>query len=355
MSTLEAITVPDPRRYFEDVAPKRGRQVQKGPVCLYLEVTNRCNLLCTTCPRTYVELEPPADMSWELFTSIVDQVPDVRRVVLHGVGEPMLVKNLPQMVRYLKDRGVYTLFNTNGTLLTERNGRALIDAGLDELRVSLDASNPSSYLAVRGKNYFHRILHNVRRFREIQESEGHALPRVSAWLTGLKETIAELPDFVRVAADIGVKEVYLQRLVFFEDAANGLASPDQALYERLDGEESRHIAEADTLARSLGLTFCASGAASEPGMSLKRANSSSPWSLCRRPWSVMYFTANGRALPCCIAPFSQRGYENYTLGDATQGSLRDIWNGDAYTDFREALVSDAPPKACASCGLRWSL
>jgi acetyl-CoA hydrolase len=47
-----------------------------------------------------VELEPPADMSWELFTRIVDQVPDIARCVLHGVGEPMLVKNLPQMVRY---------------------------------------------------------------------------------------------------------------------------------------------------------------------------------------------------------------------------------------------------------------
>ncbi len=48
----------------------------KPPVCLYLEVTNRCNLLCTTCPRTYAELEPPADMSWQLFTRIVDQVPE---------------------------------------------------------------------------------------------------------------------------------------------------------------------------------------------------------------------------------------------------------------------------------------
>ena len=69
----------------------------------------------------------------------------------------------------------------------------------------------------------------------------------------------------------------------------------------------------------------------------------------------MYFTANGRALPCCIAPFSQRGYENYTLGDATQQTLREVWNGAAYQDFREALLSDRPPAACASCGMRWSL
>ena len=69
----------------------------------------------------------------------------------------------------------------------------------------------------------------------------------------------------------------------------------------------------------------------------------------------MYFTANGRALPCCIAPFSQRGYEHYTLGDATTESLAEIWNGERYRTFRQALHSDCPPDACASCGLRWSL
>src|SRR5216684_5827733 len=223
----------DPRRYFESVEDQRETLPDRKPVCLYLETTNRCNLLCTTCPRTYEELEPPADMSWKLFTSIVDQIPDLQRAVLHGVGEPMLVKNLPQMVRYLKDRGTYVLFNTNGTLLNERNGRALIEAGLDELRVSLDASNAKSFLAVRGKDYFGRILRNVRGFRDLQEREGKDRPRVSAWLTGLKETIAELPAFVRLAAEIGVREVYLQRLVFFENDSIGLARPDQALYEQM--------------------------------------------------------------------------------------------------------------------------
>ncbi len=172
--------------------------------------------------------------------------------MLHGVGEPMLVKHLPRMVRYLKDRGTYVLFNTNGTVLNEKNGRALIDAGLDELRVSLDASTAKSYRAVRGKDYFGRILKNVRAFRALQEREGHDRPRVSAWLTGLKETIAELPAFVKVAAEIGVKEVYLQRLVFFEEGAVGHARPDQALYERMNREEaalSRRGDDARGLAR----------------------------------------------------------------------------------------------------------
>jgi MoaA/NifB/PqqE/SkfB family radical SAM enzyme len=344
----------DPHRYFESVGT-RTQTPENDPVCIYLETTNRCNLLCTTCPRTYEELEPPADMSWKLFTTIVDQIPNLQRAVLHGIGEPMLVRNLPKMVRYLKDRGTYVLFNTNGTVLNDRNGRALIDAGLDELRVSLDAATAKSFAAVRGKDYFKRILRNVRAFRELQVRESADRPRVSAWLTGLKETIAELPAFVKVAAEIGVKEVYLQRLVFFEEDSIGLARPDQALYEKMNRDEAALLDEAAELAKSYGMTFSASGAASEPGMSLKRGNDASHWSLCRRPWTVMYFTANGRALPCCIAPFSQRGYENYTLGDATQQTLHEIWSGAGYQSFREALLSDRPPHACASCGLRWSL
>ncbi|MGF3022453.1 radical SAM/SPASM domain-containing protein [Methylobacterium aquaticum] len=345
----------DPRRYH-DAAPRRVEsRAEAPPVCLYLEVTNRCNLLCTTCPRTYEELEPPADMSWELFTRIVDQVPGVQRAVLHGVGEPMLVRDLPRMVRYLKERGTYVLFNTNGTVLTEKRGRAVMEAGLDELRVSLDAATAASYRAIRGKDYFGRILRNVRAFREMQVREGRERPRVSAWLTGLKETLHELPAFVRVAAEIGVGEVHLQRLVFFEEEAAGHARPDQALYERMTREEAAILEEAATLAASLGLTFSASGAASEPGLSVRRTEDKASWSLCRRPWTVMYVTANGRALPCCIAPFSQRGYENYTLGDATRDELRTIWNGPAYRDFRAALLSDTPPSACAGCGLRWSL
>ena len=114
--------VGDPRRYFDDVDDARTPTASTEPVCLYLETTNRCNLLCETCPRTFEELEPPADMSWELFTRIVDQFPNIARVVLHGVGEPMMVKNLPRMIRYLKDRGTYVLFNTNGTLLHRAQG-----------------------------------------------------------------------------------------------------------------------------------------------------------------------------------------------------------------------------------------
>ena len=351
--TQTAEPAPDPHRYFDHIGDDRGPVAEAEPVCLYLETTNRCNLLCTTCPRTFDDLEQPGDMSWRLFTSIVDQFPNIARVVLHGVGEPMLVRNLPRMIRYLKERGTYVLFNTNGTLLTARKGAELIDAGLDELRVSLDAAEPDAFELVRGKPFFDRIVRNVRAFRAMQRERGAGSPRVSLWLTGLKETIAQLVDFVRLAHNMDVPEVYLQRLVYFPDG-QGLARAESALFAEAAGDEQRLIAEAGELAHELGVYFNASGA-TDPAASLKRGPANQPWSLCRRPWTLMYFTAHGRAIPCCFAPFSMRGYDGFTLGDATQQSLREIWNGPRYRDFRHALLSENPPAPCAGCGVRWSL
>ncbi|MFC6792228.1 radical SAM/SPASM domain-containing protein [Methylobacterium komagatae] len=351
MSASAAIK--DPRRYFEEVGRERSGATESAPVCLYLEVTNRCNLLCETCPRTFEELEPPADMSWELFTRIVDQVPNVARVVLHGVGEPMLVADLQRMIRYLKDRGTYVLFNTNGTLMQPKRFQELIDTGLDELRVSLDAADRKSYAKVRGKDFFDRIVRDVGKFIAFKKQVGAATPAVSLWLTGMKETVDQLPAFVRLAATMGVTDVHLQRLVF-DEVGYGMARADLSLFESTQGEELAAIEAAQALGRDLGVSLDASGA-TEPGMSLKRQSEDQPWATCRRPWSLMYFTAHGRALPCCIAPFSVRGYSNYTLGDATQQSLREIWNSPAYRDFRTSLLSSAPPAPCQNCGMRWSL
>jgi radical SAM protein with 4Fe4S-binding SPASM domain len=180
-------------------------------------------------------------------------------------------------------------------------------------------------------------------------------PRVSLWLTGLRETVDQLPNFVRLAHSIGVTEVYLQRLVFFEDPSkDSLARPESALFEHTTEGEEALIHEAESIAKQLGVMFSASGAV-DPGESIKMQRSDSPWSLCRRPWSLMYITANGRVLPCCIAPFSMKGYSSFTLGDATQTSLREIWNGPEYQRFREGLLTSAPPPSCSNCGLRWSL
>lgn len=134
------------------------------PRSIYIEPTSRCNELCQQCPRTLLSREEDRDLSFEQFRYIVDQFPILERVVLHGLGEPLLNKDLPRMIRYLKERGTYVLFNSNGILLNARRGQALIDANLDEYRLSMDGSTREMYARVRGVDAFDKIWRNVQSF-----------------------------------------------------------------------------------------------------------------------------------------------------------------------------------------------
>ena len=70
------------------------------PRSIYIEPTSRCNEFCQQCPRTLLSREDDRDLSFEKFREIVDQFPVLERVVLHGLGEPLLNKELPHMIRY---------------------------------------------------------------------------------------------------------------------------------------------------------------------------------------------------------------------------------------------------------------
>lgn len=80
--------------------------------------------------------------------------------MLHGLGELLLNKDLPPMVSYLKARGTYVLFNSNGILLNEKRGQALIDAGLDEYRLSMDGATREALMPLTryGVMYEHSSL-----------------------------------------------------------------------------------------------------------------------------------------------------------------------------------------------------
>jgi len=343
--------------YFERVEDTGLSPVaQQPPVCLYLEVTNRCNLFCQTCPRTFASVEKPADLTFERFQFLVDQIGDLQIAVLHGIGEPMINRHLPKMIRYLKQRGTRVLFNSNGTLLNERLGRELIDAELDEIRVSLDAADAETFARVRGLPKFDLILKNLQTFSALKKEVQVEHPEVSLWLVGLKETIDQLPVFVKLAHQLEIKEVYLQRLVYFDDkqGGQGVARAEQAVYGALDEKESTLIQEAKRLGEELGVRLNASGATT-PEQSLRPATQDKPWSLCRRPWTLMYITANGNVLPCCIAPFVERHYDHIILGNAFEKSLKEIFNSPRYQAFRAALLSDTPERCCEGCGVRWSL
>jgi radical SAM protein with 4Fe4S-binding SPASM domain len=337
----------------------RGLIAAVHPRNIFIEVTNHCNLLCETCPRTFVTYEQPKTLAWEDFCRIVEQFPEMERAVLHGIGEPLINKDLPRMIAYLKARGVAVLFNTNATLLDEDWARKLINCGLDELRVSIDGADPKTYALIRGAPLFHKVVRNLKRFIEIQRELDADTPRVSLWMTGVKENIAELPDVVRLAATIGVPEVYLQRMVYYIDRPDGpgMMQAGHELFGSWDETVDRIVAESEALAQRLGVALRASGATT-PQHSLTgdwMPDARRPWTACMRPWTTAYITANGNALPCCISPFATRDYDSLKLGNVFERPFDELWNAERYQRWRERLLSDQPHAACAGCGVHWSL
>ena len=90
----EAFRLPDAegREYlpaaYQGIDPTtRGTVAATSPRNVFIEVTNHCNLLCETCPRTFNTYEEPKTLGWDDFLRIVEQFPRMERAVLHGIGE----------------------------------------------------------------------------------------------------------------------------------------------------------------------------------------------------------------------------------------------------------------------------
>src|SRR5579859_2351220 len=327
----------------------------ESPIEAYFEVANRCNSKCATCPITFSPQENARQLSLEEFQVLVEQLPDLRRAVMQGIGEPLLNRQLAPMIKHLKDRGVYVVFNTNAALLTRRRQTELIDSGLDELRVSLDGSTPETYLKVRGIPAFERVVENVAAMVRMQRELQVQTPHVSVWVTGMRENLAELPGVIDLAARIGVEEVYLQRMVFGFNG-DSLARADESIYDREYRRQAEAIIdEAERRAIAQGVRFRGAGALSPRESIVDRRPRDEPWRECSRPLRLAYFTAQGTALPCCIAPFTDASYESITLGNYLRDGVAAVWTGEAYRAFRERLYSSSPPAACQNCGLAWSL
>jgi MoaA/NifB/PqqE/SkfB family radical SAM enzyme len=348
----------------EIVGLAAGARALPSPVEAYFEVANRCNSKCATCPLTFSPQEEARQLSLDEFKSLVAQLPDLRRAVLQGVGEPLLNRDLAAMIAHLKSRGVHTVFNTNAALLTHRRQLELIDSGLDELRVSLDGSTPETYLRVRGIPVFDRVIANVGEMVKTRRNTGVSKPRISIWMTAMRDTLHELPDLVDLAGRLGVDEVYLQRLVFWGE---GLATAEQSVFApaedvaveaerraRVDAEAI--VAEAERRAAGYGLSLRGADAASPRSSLVDHASGANePWRACSRPLRLAYITAQGSALPCCIAPFTDVPFDSLRLGNYLADGVQAVWNGPAYTQFREQLYSSEPPASCRNCGVAWSL
>jgi len=140
---------------------------------------------------THRDSNPFARLTLEELKKIVAEFPRLDRVVLHGIGEPLLNKEIFSMVEYLKTRGATVLFNSDAISLTPPRARRLIASGLDELRVSMDAATPETYRKIRGVPQFDWVVRNLTEFVSVQRELRANTPKLSLWFVGTRTNVAE--------------------------------------------------------------------------------------------------------------------------------------------------------------------
>jgi len=316
---------------------------------LQLEVTGACNLRCEMC---LVRYRPPLDrheasLDFASVRALLDALPDLERVTLQGLGEPLMAPDLLPMLEYGRARGIRMGFNTNATLLTAAMTERLLDAEPDWLCVSVDGATAATYESIRDGARFDRVARNVRRFVTRMRERGARKPDLSLVMVAMRRNVAELPALVRLAADWGVPTLRVQNLSHsFSDCDPAGAYREirefagaEALWQGHDGAADAAFAEARALAGELGVALRL------PDLDEPPRQVGAPG--CDWPWRSAYVRHDGRVQPCCML----MGGDRAILGDLHESSFAEIWQSPAYEAFRAALMTDKPPDVCRGCSM----
>lgn len=155
------------------------------PLHLDIEASSLCNLRCTFCDKLpLLQKNQLGNLSFETFKKVMDQFSEGADKRLWGLklsyrGEPLINKDVPQMVQYAKERGVLDVyFNTNGMLLTEDVSRKLILAHLDRISISIDGVNAKEYEAVRVGAKLDVVLENIQTLKRLREEYQVSYPKI---------------------------------------------------------------------------------------------------------------------------------------------------------------------------------
>ena len=141
----------------------------KFPKEVHIRLTKRCNLKCKMCD-IWKSIHTK-ELSVEQWICIIDKLYQWLgkfRLEFAG-GEILLYKDFLKIIRFCKSKGVYTSLTTNGTLIDEKMAIKIIEAGLDNINISLDTLRKSLYQYLRGENALDKVLDAFRLLRKYRK------------------------------------------------------------------------------------------------------------------------------------------------------------------------------------------
>lgn len=265
------------------------------PETVQVEITTRCNFNCDKCFRRLTDVEEK-DMSLGMFQSVVEQLGQVENLYPFGRGEPLLHKELSQIIELSARHAKFVGINTNGFYLSPELAKELSASGISQITVSLDSLDSDK-----------RVLSNV--------AEVASIPNIPlsfhAVLSNKNEaSILELPKY---ASELNVKKLTFNIVKFYSEL---LPSNPKATLSALQRKCNLY-----------GITTNISGLLAE-NKSVR---------FCLAPFRTCQIDVEGNMTPCC-------NYPHFVVGKILDENS--AWNSKKFRTFRRSFLRGKLPEWC---------
>jgi radical SAM protein with 4Fe4S-binding SPASM domain len=302
------------------------------PSTLMLELTNQCNLACTTCAREYgygKEMDKGM-MDFENAQKIIDSAwPYLDSIGLTGMGETFLYKRIDEITNYIKKRnkGIIISVSTNAQVPDFIEKIKPLINKIDTIQVSIDGLG-KTYESIRKKASFTLLDKNLRQLAGLCRN---SKTDVMLNMVVTKENFNEMSALVEYAATTGIP--YVDFTLFNLAAVTDIEPSYYRFYE------SAGFLKAVDLLNEVSTAY--------PQVIITNRNfsTSNGFRSCPFPWTHFYICWNGYVAPCCAKPFPKELH----FGNVFEKGLMPVLNSDAFRKFREQWFKNQTPPFCQKC------
>lgn len=329
---------------------------------LYVELTNGCNIDCTTCMRNVWDLQI-GHLSEQSFRAVEAEVAGMEEkplVFFGGFGEPLFHPRALEYMRRIRETGAEIDLITNGTMLTDSTIEELIRMGLRRIWVSIDGARPESYADVRLGASLSQVLGNLEDLKQQKLRLAKSSPELGVAFVAMERNIADLPKVVELGLKLGAEHFSISNVIAHDRRMKGETLYDEELRKwnpkRAQVELSRMDLDDKRVTNALkGLMEAGSRALGVPELDLFPSKNQCPF-IEKGSMSIRW---DGVVAPCLSLLHThdfylgdaERRSHAYQVGMVGERSLLEMWNDPDYIDLRERIdgFEFSPCTTCRSC------
>ena len=299
-----------------DLAKKEEKEkkivLESMPYNVVIEPTNICNLQCPLCSTGInAETRKKGILESQNFKKIIDEMKDyVLQLSLQNWGEATLVKELPEMIKYASNNGIFTRLSTNFSIKYDNNFfNQLIKSGLGILVIDLDGTDQATYEKYRVSGNLELVLENTRKAVKIKKDNSLKFPRIQTRMLIMKHNEHQIDQFRKISKELQVDEMEVGNIQINPNTAKQWLPKDKEFVYETYFKERKVIP-------------------------------------CHWPWSGMTINWNGGVSPCCIVDD-----EKSDFGNIFEQGIKKLWNNGFYRSSRSVFSKEKDDSEFTICHL----